>query len=141
MSSIEIVVPSDQLIQQSVSESDTTDATTNWVKMKEIRVAFTGGCRVKYAFRSTGGAGLHYANIYVNGSPAGTQQRLGAGNQAASIAIENIYGLKPGDLIQIYVSDEVGNTNIRISSFVLTGSYQTVPRFVTAGTVTLADAA
>ena len=80
------------------SDAECTTAPTGvWTKVKEIRIARAGALTVSYDFQ---GPNYCYANIHLNGTAVGTQR---AGTYYHTNFAENISGLAPGDLIQLYV--------------------------------------
>ena len=90
-----------------------------WTKVKEIMVARTGTLRVSYAFQGNYDC---YANIHRNGVAVGIQR---TGNGYYNTYTEDIGGLVPGSLIQIYTFDTIGS-GVKVSNFRLyTDSYQT----------------
>ena len=74
-----------------------------WRKVKEIMVARTGTLRVSYTFQ--GGSSNCCANIHLNGTAVGIQR---TGNGYYNTYTEDIGGLVPGSLIQIYTYDAEG---------------------------------
>ena len=102
------------------SDAECTFSTKGvWTKVKEIMVARTGTLRVSYTFQ--GGNYSCYANIYRNGVAVGIQR---TGNGYYNTYTEDIGGLVPGSLIQIYTLDSLGY-GVRVKNFRLyTDSYQ-----------------
>lgn len=91
----------------------------SWIKRKEIMVARTGTLRVSYTF--LGGSSSCYANIHLNGVAVGIQR---TGNGFFNTYTEDIGGLVPGSLIQIYTYSSIGY-GVKVSNFRLyTDSYQ-----------------
>ena len=86
------------------SGSDTSGA---YVKVKDIRLGFGGGARVKFSMRVNDSGGYSaYGRIYVNGSPVGTER-----NNSSETPIEyseDIGSLTAGDSVQVYAK---GNTS------------------------------
>ena len=89
-----------------------------WIKRKEIMVARTGTLRVSYTFQGNYDC---YANIHRNGTAVGTQR---TGNGFFNTYTEDIGGLVPGDLIQLYTLFAIGY-GVLVKNFRLyTDSYQ-----------------
>ena len=81
-------------------------------------VARTGTLRVSYAFQANYEG---YANIHLNGTAVGTQR---TGNGFFNTYTEDIGGLVPGSLIQIYTYASTGY-GVKVKDFRLyTDSYQ-----------------
>ena len=105
------------LISSDEAVGDVSSGT--WIKRKEIMVARTGTLRVVYDFK---GYYDCYANIHLNGVAVGTQR---TGNNYFNTYTEDIGGLVPGSLIQIYTYSSIGY-NVLVRNFRLyTDSYQT----------------
>lgn len=85
---------------------------TNWVKLKETRVAAGGNFRVRYStsMEYTYEENKFFSRIYVNSSPKGTQ-RLVNGRNRGGVFLEDIYGLEVGDRIQVYGRIYIGNSH------------------------------
>ena len=100
------------------SDAECTTAPTGvWTKVKEIRIARAGALTVSYDFQGPN----CYANIHLNGTAVGTQR---AGTYYHTNFAENISGLAPGDLIQLYVITPGYSYSIR-NFRLYTDSYQT----------------
>ena len=102
------------------SDAEVGDYSTGtWIKRKEIMVARTGTLRVSYTFK--GGSSNCYANIHRNGVAVGIQR---TGNGYYNTYTEDIGGLVPGSLIQIYTYASTGH-GVKVKDFRLyTDSYQ-----------------
>ncbi len=90
-----------------------------WKKYKEILIPCYGYLRVKFDWTTTGDPGeTFYARIYKNGVAFGTLRSAGGGGAYGTVS-EDLSGLKPGDLLQLYlkasgVGGQVAAKNFRL---------------------------
>jgi len=100
------------------SDSQVINNIGTWKKVKEVRVPEGGSFNVYYEAR-TDSSGI-LTNIYVNDVPVGTIRNVTSTSYVQYS--ENITGINPGDLIQIYANDQaattafVRNFRLRVSS-------------------------
>ncbi len=87
-------------------DEETNVSPTEWEKIKEIYVPLEGTLRIKFDMHGTGRYGL--SQIYRNGVRVGTLQQTS--NPSYQTYSEDIGGWKAGDLCQLYVRGDSGQT-------------------------------
>ena len=89
-----------------IAYSDGTDQTgsdTTPVKLKEIKLARDGACRIEFKLSGSTGPYSGNAQVYRNGTPVGTlQHSIGGGSGNYKTCTEDISGWQAGDLCQLY---------------------------------------
>lgn len=99
----------DYLLYSNDTERITTS--TTYIKLKEIKVRWSGTYRIKFDLYNTGGTGN--AQLYKNGAAIGTE-RTATGTETTYS--EDI-ALVVGDLIQVYVKYPTGGNDVRVNDF------------------------
>lgn len=118
----EEAVSSSQLVAEDNAEETTTATTAT--KLKEFVIRVAGTYRTKFnlgQFTNFNG----YAQIYVNAVAKGST-RVQTSN-GYTICVEDIAGLKPGDLLQLYAWHTNGTAAVSVASFSISASFGAVP--------------
>ena len=113
-------VPSSQLVAEDNAEETTTSTTA--AKLKEFVIRFPGTYRCKFNL-GVGANTNGYAAIYVNAVKKGAiRVQRTAGDY--SVQVEDIGGLKVGDLLQLYAWHTNGTSSTSVDAFSISASYQ-----------------
>ena len=104
------IKPGDSVIYFDATVSE--HKTTTWTKVKEARVWFDGGVRVKFTGQRVIAYGARL-RVYINGAPVGIERSLGS----SYVEYEEDFTVSNGDLIQIYAWTYNTSETARVKDF------------------------
>lgn len=103
---------------KKLSLDNVASTTSNsYTKVKEFRAIYAGGIRHKFLIQGSGSGFAATGKLYINGVAVGAGLSSSANGNWVDSGTEDITGIEPGDLIQLYLLGPGGGLTVNVSNW------------------------